>query len=208
MTLNEFLLREGFNHIEGYSRQFPQQVEDLILLTHKPNIKIMEIGFNAGHSTDTILTNNPNLTMVSFDLGMHSYVATAKSYIDNVFPFRHTLIIGDSRFSVPTFIRNYPDIRFDIIFIDGGHGEDIALSDLDNCFHLAHKDTIVIMDDMMMNGPRNAWFKRVQDNMVIEWKHRKYNQNQGMSWGVYNKEYTNNKLKTTISELIVNVQTQ
>ena len=47
MSITHFLNSRGFYHFEGYSQQVGQQVEDLINLTNKPNINVMEIGFNA-----------------------------------------------------------------------------------------------------------------------------------------------------------------
>lgn len=78
MTITTFLNERGFYSFEGYSQQVPQQVTDLILLTNKPNLKVMEIGFNAGHSAEIFLQNNKELTLTSFDLGGHNYVMAAK----------------------------------------------------------------------------------------------------------------------------------
>ena len=88
MSLTNFLNSRNFYSFEGYSQQVPQQVEDLINLTNKPNINVMEIGFNAGHSAEVFLQNNKELTLISFDLGTHDYVTTAKEYIDATYPNR------------------------------------------------------------------------------------------------------------------------
>lgn len=53
MPITTFLNSKGFHTFEGYSQQLPEQVTDLISLTNKPNIKVMEIGFNAGHSAES-----------------------------------------------------------------------------------------------------------------------------------------------------------
>ena len=105
MSITSFLNSKGFYNFEGYSQQVPQQVEDLISLTNKPNINVMEIGFNAGHSAEIFLENNKDLTLTSFDLGRHPYVLSAKEYIDSIYPNRHTLIIGDSRQTIPMFLK-------------------------------------------------------------------------------------------------------
>ena len=52
MSITTFLNNRGFHSFEGYSQQVPQQVKDLIKITNKPNLNVMEIGFNAGHSAD------------------------------------------------------------------------------------------------------------------------------------------------------------
>ena len=64
-SLQEFLNLRGFYHFEGYSEQNPSQVNDLIRLTTGNNIRhVMEIGFNAGHSANVFLQNNPTIDLV------------------------------------------------------------------------------------------------------------------------------------------------
>lgn len=193
MTITEFLNNKGFYEFEGYSQEVPQQIEDLIYLT-KDAKRVMEIGFNAGHSAEVFLQYNKDLILVSFDLGIHDYVVHAKEYIDFTYPDRHTLILGDSRITIPTFIDENKGTTFDIIFIDGGHEYDIANSDLKNCFSLANKDTIVILDDTMFTtdwvgghtiGPTATWTEHLQENKIIELNRKDYCCYRGMSWGKY-----------------------
>ncbi len=194
MSITTFLNNKGFYSFEGYSQQVPQQVEDLITLTNKPNLKMMEIGFNAGHSAEVFLQNNNELTLTSFDLGNHDYVTPAKEYIDATYPNRHTLILGDSRITVPIYLQNNKAVKFDIIFIDGGHDYEIAKADMENCFHLAHKDTIVILDDTIFTqgweegwniGPTKTWIEHLQQNKIAELNRKDYYSGRGMSWGKY-----------------------
>lgn len=196
MSLTHFLNKRGLHSSEGYSQQFPPQVEDLIKLTNKPNINVMEIGFNAGHSAEVFLQNNKELTLTSFDIGEHHYVNTAKQYIDATYPNRHNLIIGDSRITIPNYLENNQDTKFDVIFIDGGHDYEIAKADMENCFHLAHKDTIVILDDTIYTkdwekpytiGPTRTWTEHLQQNKLVELNRIDYCDGRGMSWGKYYK---------------------
>jgi predicted O-methyltransferase YrrM len=152
----------------------------------------MEIGFNAGHSAETFLQNNPQLNLVSFDLGDHDYISTSKSYIDAT--GRHTLLLGDSRETVPRFIADNKDVKFDVIFIDGGHQYEIATADIENCFHLANKYTIVMLDDTIFidgwekewtMGPTRAWTEKTHNNKIRELARRNYSVGRGMSWGKY-----------------------
>jgi predicted O-methyltransferase YrrM len=194
MSLTSFLNSKGFSNLEGYSQQVPPQVYDLIQLTNKPNINIMEIGFNAGHSAEIFLKNNNTLTLTSFDLGIHKYVKAGKMYINANYPNRHTLIIGDSRKTIPIFLEKNKETKFDFIFIDGGHDYYIAKADLENCFHFAHKDTVVALDDTIFTkgleqyytiGPTRTWIEHLKQNKIIELNRKEYRRGRGMSWGKY-----------------------
>ena len=92
--------------------------------------RIIEVGFNAGHSSCAFLAAREDVTVVSFDLGLHGYVTRAKQYIDKAFPGRHTLVIGDSRETLPRYRADHPAAVFDLAFVDGGHDYDVARADL------------------------------------------------------------------------------
>lgn len=193
MSLTEYFRMKGVYHFEGYSQECPQQVFDLYNLS-TGKLRIMEIGFNGGHSSEIFLQSNNENTVTSFDLGYHSYVSIGKEYIDASFPGRHKLYLGDSRSTIPNFIKNNKDDKFDLIFIDGGHEYNVAMSDLENCRHLAHENTIVIMDDTMYKeswiqswniGPTQAWIEYLNKNMLIEIGKKDYGNGRGMSWGKY-----------------------
>ena len=70
MDINIFLNNKGFHVFEGNCQENPQQIDDLINLTSKSVVNIMEIGFNAGHSAEVFLKNNNELFLTSFDLGL------------------------------------------------------------------------------------------------------------------------------------------
>jgi predicted O-methyltransferase YrrM len=200
INIRELLNEKGFYDIEGYSQQVEEQVNDLVDIINyvknqnKSTINIMEIGFNAGHSAQLFL-HNQNSILTSFDLGAREYVQSAKSIIDAEYPNRHTLILGDSTKTVPEFIENNPNTKFDIIFIDGGHEYDIAKSDIENCVKLADSNTIVIMDDTVFKkewrqhytiGPTAVWTKYVESGKIMDLNRRNYCIGRGMSWGKYN----------------------
>jgi len=172
------ILLEGLNKaiaeyyiVEGGSFQIRAQVARLRELVEQRKPKsIMEIGFNGGHSALLFLAITPPETkVVSFDLGEYAYVFAAKRYIDSVFPGRHTLVTGDSTTTIPNYeeqiahrLKNSdtaPPLRFDLIFIDGGHQYDIPLKDILNSQRLARDDrTIVAIDDICRDTGRHAHY--------------------------------------------------
>lgn len=208
-----------YHIVEGGSFQITHQVARLRELVDKTSPKsIMEIGFNGGHSALLFLAITPPTTkVVSFDLGEYAYVFAAKRYIDSVFPGRHTLVTGDSTTTVPKYedqvahrMKNpltAPPLRFDFIFIDGGHQNDIPMKDILNSQRLAAgSHTIVAIDDICRNQerqqhytiePSKAWNQMVSAGVVEEIGFDDYCEmlnpdevdqgcrTRGMAWGRY-----------------------
>ena len=193
MSINKFLKERNCVIIEGYSRLCYKETIYLQMIVSDSNIKnILEIGFNAGHSADIFLSYNTKCNLVSFDIGEHSYVKVGKEYIDKTYPNRHTLIIGDSTKTVPNYDTDH---KYDLIFIDGGHSYQVAIADLLNCKKLAHKDTIVIMDDTINRkdwereytiGPTRAWNEGIKSGLITQITSLDFEPGRGMSWGKYN----------------------
>lgn len=191
------LNQRGFGVFEGHSQERIGKTNDLIDLVKAPVKRVLEIGFNAGHSAELVLETNPDAFLVSFDVGSHAYVPHAKEIIDELYPDRHVLVLGDSRLTIPEFVAQYPTARFDVIFIDGGHSYEVVRADLENCAALAHDQTIVIMDDThAVNntdpsghtyGPTRAWTEFIAENRVKQVGCQHYDHACGMSWGHYLK---------------------
>ena len=190
MMLDKFLEKNNCNITEGHSQQCSRQIELLTKIISNNKIKnVLEIGFNAGHSAEIFLKNNNNIHLTSFDLGYHDYTLVGKRYIDEVFPNRHSLVLGDSLVEVPKYSENK---KFDIIFIDGGHAYNVAYGDIINCKKFAHKDTIVIMDDTFFpitnlnhtHDPTLAWINAIKNNIILPICNITYDY-RGMSIGKY-----------------------
>ena len=195
MNLDNFYKINKIHIIEGNIENNLQQKKDIVNIIKDKNPKyILEIGFNAGHSSELFLENS-NAYIYSFDDGAHinQYLKYGKNFLDNKFRNRHMLIIDDSRVSIPRFAKNN-NIKFDIIFIDGGHDYEVAYPDLMNCRLLANENTIVIMDDIVSYdinqpgytiGPKKAWNELIKNNLLVEIAHSDYGKVRGQSVGKY-----------------------
>jgi predicted O-methyltransferase YrrM len=193
MDLSQYLKKNNISHFEGHSQQVPKQVELLNFLSLNAN-SVLEIGFNVGHSAELFLSTHPSRNVLSFDIGQYKGTFVGKEFLDSQYPSRHTLIIGDSTTTLPNYISNNPDKKFDLIFIDGGHSFIVSNSDLVNCQKLAHKDTIVIMDDTVYKtdwqqeytiGPTVVWLNAINSGFVKEYGKVEFENGRGMSWGKY-----------------------
>lgn len=188
MSLDEYLLKNGGQYREGH------MYSDQCLLIEKQidwsRVKsVLEIGFNAGHSSDFFLSH-PDVTVTSFELAPQKHTLLGKEYIDTKYPERHDMVWGDSTQTLP----RYSTHIFDIIFIDGGHEVEVARADLVNCMRFAHKDTYVIMDDVVYEhmlaatytvGPTRAWRELISISVLEETFHVDLSDGRGMSIGQY-----------------------
>lgn len=193
-NLTDYYQELNITNFEGYSQQCDQESDFLRNIVSSESIKnVMEIGFNAGHSAELFLSSNKKINLVSFDIGDHDYVNIGKKFIDDNYPDKHELIIGNSLETVPKYIQE-KKMKFDLIFIDGGHSYDVANGDLLNCKKLAHDKTIVILDDTMNNtnhindwniGPNRAWKEAKENKIIKEIGSTDFSWSHGLSWGYY-----------------------
>lgn len=153
------------------------ELDYLAALAAKPGTRLIcEVGFNAGFSSWAFLGASPTAVVYSFDLANYAYSAAAKAHIDELFPGRHILIEGDSHSTIEAFADEHPELRFDVIFVDGDHSVEGARADLADLRALATPDTVVIMDDITPwlwfgEGPTQAWQEAVDTGTVL---HRNY----------------------------------
>ena len=193
-TLEDFYKKNNVLKFEGHSQNNLEQSKFLRnLVKNKKKLNVMEIGFNAGHSAELFLSSNKNLKLLSFDLGEHDYLKLGKKFIDNKYPGRHKLILGDSLVTVPKYIKENSNTKFDIIFVDGGHFKNVPFNDMKNCMNLAHKDTIVILDDVKKTNikcwnkkPNEVWELFKAKKYVTEIGQKDFSPTHGLAYGKYN----------------------
>jgi hypothetical protein len=132
-----------------YPELLPKQL-NLYACGKAATTRICEIGFNAGHSALLMLLNRPKtpIEFLIFDIGEHRYVRPALDYIAASFPHvKFTYVEGDSTKTMPEWIENNPDVKFDVIHVDGGHIEHCIKNDMINADKMVTPGGIVIVDD-------------------------------------------------------------
>ncbi len=114
--------------------------------------KILEIGFNAGHSAMLFLcgrgTSEVDFTI--FDLGDHKYVKPCMEYVRSQWPSaRIEYIEGDSTKTLPAFAATKPEHKgtYDVVHVDGGHDRHVVLSDVSVAIDLVKIGGLMILDD-------------------------------------------------------------
>jgi predicted O-methyltransferase YrrM len=114
--------------------------------------KILEIGFNAGHSAVLFLCAHGNepIDFTIFDLGAHKYVKPCLEYVRSQWPSASIEYIeGDSTKTLPAFLAANQDKKgtYDVVHVDGGHDRDIVISDVDAAIDLVRVGGLMILDD-------------------------------------------------------------
>ncbi|HEX4221897.1 MAG TPA: class I SAM-dependent methyltransferase [Pseudonocardiaceae bacterium] len=132
--------------------------------------KIVEIGFNVGFSSIAFLESAPEATVVSFELDRRHGVELAKQFVDERYPGRHELVIGNSVQTVPAYARDHAG-SFELAFVDGGHEYEVAVSDIRNACLLVRPGGIVVVDDLTPwhpwgAGPSLAWQEAIDDGLI------------------------------------------
>jgi predicted O-methyltransferase YrrM len=171
------LMWDVYYHVTGGGAQIYEggasSVEATYLqqLSHRSgSVTVAEIGFNIGFSSIAFLESTPETTVVSFELDRRPAVELAKDFIDEQYPGRHELVIGDSRGTVP----QYADARgggFDFVFVDGGHEYEVAMADIQNARRLAKPNGWVVIDDVIPwfpwgVGPYRAWQEAIANGLI------------------------------------------
>jgi predicted O-methyltransferase YrrM len=193
--ISDFVNNFNFGFVEGHfgNNNTKKNIIRELVNIYKAK-KIMQIGFNAGHSAEIFLTASNDTTLVSFDINHHSYIDMCNYYINYKYNNRHRLIYGDSKFTV----RQYSDFsneKFDMILIDGDHTYETVKKDIDNCRLLSHENTIIIVNDVISKDeklhacwtiePTKIWKEHCNSNLINEMGYFDISSGCGFVYGKY-----------------------
>lgn len=112
----------------------------------------LEIGVREGDSSKIVLENAPNLKEIYLcdtykgfyggsNRGNHNHLLPLEQQYPKV---KFTFLDGDSKLTIPTI----NDKQFDLIYIDGDHSPEGALTDLVNCHRILKERGFIIVDDI------------------------------------------------------------
>ena len=136
---------------QGYQNYLYELVSEL-----KPS-RILEVGFNAGHSCCCFFNAYPETKITTFDICIHGTEEPGvKALQDNGFDI--TLIKGDSTQSIPKFFEKY-DFKYEFMFIDGGHFEEVPYKDIINTMEHLKVGGIFVVDDFNERSVRDGYNK-------------------------------------------------
>eukprot|EP00929_Paragymnodinium_shiwhaense_P052694 TRINITY_DN2639_c0_g1_i2.p1 TRINITY_DN2639_c0_g1~~TRINITY_DN2639_c0_g1_i2.p1 ORF type:complete len:361 (+),score=58.12 TRINITY_DN2639_c0_g1_i2:131-1213(+) len=108
---------------------------------------ICETGFNAGHSALRFLSQSVKSHIYEFDLGEHAYGKIAEQFLTGRFPGRLTVTWGSSVETLPKFAMSNPDVKCDLVIVDGDHAYATAIADLVHFAPMASPHHILTIDD-------------------------------------------------------------
>jgi len=149
------------------------ELESWLTSTVEAPRKICEIGLNAGESATAWLCAFPQATYVGFDLMQYNASIDAASWLKWAFPGRVRVVAGDTAVTLPQYVSTHAG-SCDVLSIDGGHGFDIAYSDLSHFRRLARGERhVLLMDDLRCphwwcKPPTAAWHVFAASGAVIE----------------------------------------
>ena len=129
---------------------------------------IIEIGFNAGHSTLLFLLSNPENKIVCFDICLKKYVKPCFEYLSSIFPGRLTLIEGNSNDTIRSFKDENKNTKYDIIHIDGSHDFNVANGDFFVTLGMTRKGSFLIFDDIFIPHLKFLWDGYIRDGHIEE----------------------------------------
>lgn len=160
-ALNRIVAKSGaplegnclYRHHEDFSLHGDNKEQlrrNLFTLSHERS-SVLEVGFNAGHSVALFLYANPDIEVLAFDLCEHAYAEPCAAYLGQ--QGYVSLVKGDSARTVPKY---HQTRTFELIHIDGGHREIQTLLDIVNCRKFANEETILVVDDVYLDGSAAA----------------------------------------------------
>lgn len=114
----------------------------------QPVRTVCELGFMAGQSATMFLEALPEARVVSFDLGDCEWTRPQGDLLRAAYGPRFELVLGLSNFTAPRFAAEHPDLRCDVLFVDGAKFTESRWSDLLNFRRLTQPGAALFYDEV------------------------------------------------------------
>lgn len=161
--------RRYFVYTEGNIASSEKAMAMYYNVARGPTVKtICEVGFNAGHSAALFLNANPQAKVIAFDIAQFPYTRGNLLLMKDLFGDRFEYVLGPSATSIPEYHRLHPEVKCDIISVDGDHSTEGTFADLANFRELSSCRNWVLMDDAGWNSTNTAWQNAKDDGFLIQ----------------------------------------
>jgi predicted O-methyltransferase YrrM len=162
-------------------------------IKHNPK-NILEIGSRTGLSLCQLLSSCKDYDgkrVVLFDMfddGLSTPELISKHLNHLAIQANPEFYQGDSRVTVPEFIKNNND-KFDWILVDGAHCDEVASIDLENAYQLVAVGGVIVMDDLSATIKSDGFdlmptWKRFQNKYLNEFDWYQDLNGKGVGWAV------------------------
>lgn len=140
----------------------------------------LEIGVRRGRSAAIVGACAPRCAIYGFDLWLEGYAGAENpgpEFVrEELLKAGHVgpveLVSGDSKVTVPRFLRDRPELYLDLITIDGDHSVQGAATDLANTLPRLKVGGIVVFDDLCVSPLLQHVWERVikRDQRYVSWE--------------------------------------
>jgi hypothetical protein len=150
-----------YDSLQRKSHDLHKQINLFSIASIKSNANVINVGFNAGHSTLLFLLAHPSSIIHCFDNCSHKYTLPCYQYLATHFPNRVHLYQGNSQHTLPAFKNNNLHLKAQVVLLDGS--QDLAIRNGD-FFHSLH--FVSFKDILIYNGINEPPLKFLWDGYV------------------------------------------
>ena len=135
----------------------------------------LEIGVRRGRTACTVARAFPDVNIHAFDMWIEGYAGMENPGPDfvraelkrNGHKGNIQFTDGDSHRTVPAYFNAHPELRLDLILVDGDHSEQGALEDLNTVIPKLNPGGMVVFDDIAHPGHKylqKVWRRAMEQN--------------------------------------------
>jgi hypothetical protein len=128
--------------------------------------RILEIGFNAGHSAVLLLSARRDSVLWVCDIATHGYVEACVAILQDAFPGRIRFVRGDSASCIPSFLASQPGLMLDAVHVDGSHTPYAVCLDVHHVLPALVEGGLLVLDDISVPHIQALGVSLVREGVV------------------------------------------